>query len=81
MNFLQSLLGDLDPVSLAKKALTGLAASAVKPVLVEFLNQKMNAASRGKLGDELISAGQNLKAGKVAAASEDLAQVIEQIKL
>lgn len=81
MSFLQSLLGDLDPVSLAKKALTGLAAGAVKPALTEFFNDRMNAASRGKLGDELISAGQNLKAGNVAAASEDLSQVIEQIKL
>lgn len=80
MDFLKNLLGNIDPVEIAKRALTGLAANEVKPALVEFFNKRMNAASRGKLGDHLIAAGTLLKAGKVADASSELAEVIHEIK-
>jgi hypothetical protein len=65
----------------AKKALTQITAAGAAPAFTAFFNKRMNAASRGRLGDHLINAGEALKVGRVADASGELAQVIGEIDL
>jgi len=81
MDLLKSLLGSVDPLEIAKRALTGLSANAAAPVFAEFFNHKMNAAGRIRLGDHLIAAGNGLKSGHVKEASDELAKVIGEVKL
>jgi hypothetical protein len=80
------MLGDIlskfiNPEKLLRKALTTATPMLAKPLLVEFFNGRMNAASRIKLGEHLVAAGNALKVGKVADASEELAEVLGEIKL
>jgi hypothetical protein len=71
----------INPEKLLRQGLTVATPMLAKPLLVEFFNGRMNAASRIKLGEHLVDAGNALKAGKVADASEELAEVLGEIKL
>lgn len=81
MDVFKSLFKQFDAVDFAKKALTNIGAAQAKPALVEFFNGRMNAAARIKLGEHLIDAGNALKAGRVADAAGELAEVIGEIQL
>jgi len=81
MDLLKSLLGSVDPMEIAKRAITGLTANAAAPVFEEFFLHKMQAAGRIRLGDHLIAAGNGLKEGRVKDASAELAKVVGEVKL
>ena len=81
MDIFKQLIGKIDAADFAKKALTHIGAAQAKPALTEFFNRRMNAAARIKLGNHLVTAGEALKAGRVADASGELATVIGEIDL
>ena len=79
MEFLEKLFGD--PTELVKRVITHTSAGLVKPILAQFFNSRMNAASRQELGEQLKIAGEALQNGQVSVASDHLAAVIGAIQL
>lgn len=79
-NILGALGLKLDATTLIKHVATQIGAKALVPIIVDFLNTKLNAAARVALGDQLIAAGTNLKAGKVQAAAQIGGDIIEGVK-
>lgn len=78
MDLLKGLFGD--PIDLVKRVITHVGKSQADDVLEDLFNKRMNAASRVELGKKLEAAGKDLQAGRVAKASDTLADVIGEIK-
>lgn len=70
-----------DPADLAKRLVTQATAQFSKPIIIEALNERMNAAARVALGGKLIAAGQHLQKGEVAKSADVIADIIDDIRL
>jgi hypothetical protein len=78
MEFLGRVFGD--PAELLKRVLTHTTARIARPALQELFLQKMDTSGRIQLGDRLVAAGNCLRKGEVASASDELAQALEAMR-
>jgi hypothetical protein len=78
MDFLSGVFGE--PREVLKRLLTHVSARLARPVLQDLFLQRMDTQGRTALGDRLVAAGNALRRGEVASASDELAEVLDSIR-
>jgi hypothetical protein len=77
---LGGVLKGQDPADVLKEVATHATASAAAPVIDQYLMSHLSAAGRVEVADNLIKAGEAIKAGNIQDGSNAIAALIGNIK-